>query len=101
MTNFSTYRDCSLNLCLPEEVQIACHWWVTASLSCKILGFSSNQILVEGIHNKDSGMHLVMACLALGSRLRWTEEAGSSGGVLTDWEFRAEAEELAVEDLGL
>ena len=29
------------------------------------------------------------------------EEAWSSGGVLTDWEFRAAAEELAVEDFGL
>ena len=29
------------------------------------------------------------------------EEAWSSGGVLTDWEFRAGAEELAVEDFGL
>ena len=28
-------------------------------------------------------------------------EAGSSGGVVTDWEFLAAAEELAVEDLGL
>ena len=29
------------------------------------------------------------------------EEAGSSGGVVTDWEFLSAAEELAVEDLGL
>ena len=29
------------------------------------------------------------------------EEAWSSGDVLTDWEFRAAANELAVEDLGL
>ena len=28
------------------------------------------------------------------------EEAGSSGGVVTDWEFISAAEELAVEDLG-
>ena len=29
------------------------------------------------------------------------EEAGSSGCVVTDWEFLAAAEELAVEDFGL
>ena len=29
------------------------------------------------------------------------EEAGSAGGVVTDWEFCAAAEELAVQDLGL
>ena len=29
------------------------------------------------------------------------EEAWSSGGAVTDWEFLAAAEELAVEDLGL
>ena len=29
------------------------------------------------------------------------EEAGSSGGVVNDWEFEAAAEELAVQDLGL
>ena len=29
------------------------------------------------------------------------EEAGSSGGIVTDWEFLAAAEELAVEDFGL
>ena len=43
-----------------------------------------------------------MSCLALGFELQWRRLApGSSGGVVTDWEFCAAAEELAVEDMGL